>query len=66
MSDQRKFTLLAGAGILLALLVMAYEPLLEPSLAPFLEASKRQHYYEQTIVKKGLPLHEGTFWKTKE
>ncbi len=66
MSDRRKFTLLTGASILLVLLVVAYDSFLEPSLASLLEASRRQHHYEQVIRNKGLTLHEGVFWKSKE
>ncbi len=65
MSDHRKFTMLAGAGVLLVLLVIAYDSILESSLASLLETSKRQRHYEQVIEKKGLSLHEGAFWKTK-
>ncbi len=66
MPDKNKFTVLAAAGVLLVLLVVAYDSFLAPSLSSFLEASKRQHHYEQVIEKKGLSLHEGSFWKTKE
>jgi cell division septal protein FtsQ len=66
MSDQRKFTLLAGTGVLLVLLVMAYGSFPGSPLSSFVEASKRQRHYEQVIQKKGLTLHEGAFWKTKE
>ncbi len=66
MSDQRKFSLLASAGVLLVLLVMAYDSFLASSLSSFVEGWKRQRHYEQVIQKKGLPLHEGAFWKTKE
>jgi len=58
--------MLAGAGVLLVLLVMAYDSLFEPSLSSFLEAAGRQRHYEQAIEKKGLSLHEGAFWKSKE
>jgi hypothetical protein len=66
MSDQRKFTMLAGAGILLILLVLAYDTVLEPSFSSFLETSKRKHHYEQVIKKKDFTLHEGAFWKKKD
>ena len=66
MTDQRKFTLLAGTGVLLVLLVLAYNTVLESSLSSFLDASKRRQHYDQVIQKKGLTLHEGVYWKKKE
>ncbi len=66
MTDQRKFTFLAGTGVLLVLLVLAYNTVLESSLSVFLEASKRRQHYEQVIQKKSLTLHEGAYWKKKE
>ncbi len=66
MSDKRKFQMLAGAGVLLVLFALIYEPLIETRLSAILETATRQRHYEQVIQKKGLPLHEGAFWKTKE
>ncbi len=66
MFDRRKFHVLAGGSVLLILLAITYEPLIETRLLTVLEAAKRQRHYEQAIRGKGLPLHEGVFWKTKE
>jgi hypothetical protein len=66
MGDQRKLAVLAGASILLIVLTIAYNAVLEELLAGLVDASKRQHRYEQVITKKSLTLHEGTFWKKKE
>ncbi len=66
MSDQRKFQMLAGAGVLLVLLVLIYEPLIETRLSAAVETARRKTHYEQVIQKKGLTLHEGAFSKTKE
>jgi len=66
MSDHRKFTLLIISAAALVVLVLSSHAFLGEYLSRWGERGRRQWHYENALKGKGLDLHEGSFWKTKE
>jgi len=66
MSDRRKLVLVTAAALLLAVLAMAENLGLGTYLAGISEQKQRRDHYERVLMKKGLSLHEGSYWKGKE
>ena len=63
MSDRRKLTLITALALLLAVLVIAENLGLGTYLAGIGGQKQRRDHYERVLMKKGLSLHEGEYWK---
>lgn len=61
-TDEKKFTALVIASVIVCLLVLA-TTLLQEQVSGIGQYAERRWYYEKTISKKGLSLHKGMYWK---
>jgi hypothetical protein len=66
MKDDKKFKIFSIISTVLVICILSYsifQEYLATELGGYL---KRRLYYEKVILKKGLTLHEGKYWKKVE
>lgn len=63
MTDGRKLNIAVATALLVAVLVLADNLGLGTYLAAVREQGQRRDHYERVLMKKGLSLHEGEFWR---
>ncbi len=64
--DKQKFKVLLSASAGLVIAILAFSVLRETVIPDIENYLKRRVYYESTISKKGLSLHQGSYWKEKQ
>ena len=63
MTDQRKLTVAVGLSLLFAALAFGENLGLGEYVSGLVERNGRQDHYERVLMKKGLSMHEGEYWK---
>ncbi|MBI4689020.1 MAG: hypothetical protein HY754_01910 [Nitrospirae bacterium] len=66
MTDSGKFRILIFITTVLTVLILSFNMFEEYFMAGIGDYLKRRVYYEKVILKKGLSLHRGMYWKEKE
>ncbi len=66
MSDEKKFRTSIMAAILLIVTVLSYNIFQEYFAMEIVSYIKRRAYYEKVLLKSGVTLHEGRYWRKIE
>jgi hypothetical protein len=66
MTDERKFRASIIAMILLVASVLSYNIFQEYFDMEIGSYMKRRFYYEKVLLKSGVTLHEGKYWRKME